>query len=174
MIPDISVFGFLILSFLSAGLSVYTNNCWLILVVLIVMLYRLYEMLLTVTNNYFFSQYDKKTAPTLKSIASMRRSLILLVLNIIDAINIFVVVNSAYARYVLQCKELGLSYWYKSTAYCLLTFNQDMLLDRFPKLENLAFIQTMIGLFLLVTVLSRIISDMPSLKVIENERNIPD
>ena len=172
VLPDAYVLSFLVLSTLLSILcgNRLINSCWLTILVCIIAVYRLYEIVITLINNFFFIQQDPRTSNILKNISSMRRSALFLLINVVEMVNLYVIIGCNYSLLFLKIKT-GFVALYRATTYCLLTFNQDPLLAISPRLENIAFAETITGLFIVVLVLSRIINEMPALRVLEHERN---
>lgn len=108
---------------------------------------------------------------TTTGLASVKRSLFLLLLNGVETLFWFALI---YIEISKQIGDIGRDYleFLKSSFYCLISNDPASIVSKSVSYETVAIIEIVVGLFLLVFALARVISSLPNLK--NQESNTPN
>lgn len=165
--PDIAIIFSLLMSVVFANIILkFEITDVFKYIMLVVGLYRMYEMLIYAIHSNFIYEELKKITPAGIRIASQRRKLILLLPNIFEMINYFIL----YGAIILN------PYWtdsyfesFRANFNCFVFQNSDILIEHSHELKKLAFFQSVLGLFYMIVCVAIILSGIIP-KTIEDDR----
>ena len=163
---DIYVCIMLSLSIVTAIISGYIyKSIWILTVIFCCVIYRIYEITVTLIFNFFTSKQTKKQPLEIR-VLSIKRCIFIFLLNVVEIANHFVALYFSFAR--LSKIDLTASYisMLKSSAYAFITYNTDAIIEISVNLSGLSFVQSMLGVFYTLILLTMLISNAPKIESI--------
>ncbi len=166
---DIYVFIMFLLSIVCGIFSRQIGNNVLNNIVVIAVVYRLYEMSVAITYNFYTSEQSEENLSATDRVASIKRSILLFVMNMIEIANWFVVLfiqkGTLKSLYNIP-KYLEL---FESSFLCFITQDADKINNIFNSVGALPFAECVLGYFYTVCFLAILLGNAPQIKSLSNK-----
>lgn len=157
------------LSLLCGIFSQQISNTYLNNIVVIAIVYRLYEMSVAILYNFFTSEQSEKNLSVKDRVASIKRSILLFVMNMIEIANWFIVLyiqkGTLKSLYNIP-KYLEL---FESSFLCFITQDADKINNIFNAIGGLTFAECVLGYLYTVCFLAILIGNAPQIKSLSNK-----
>lgn len=160
---DIYVCIMFILSVVLSTFSRHIGNVVLLNFILVGIVYRIFEITITLIYNFFVSEQTENEQSDYR-IFSVKRCILLFLLNVFEIVNHFITIYIVFGilrkiSYIPTYFEL-----FKGSALAFITQNSDMINEFFLEFSNISFIQCLLGYFYSVILLAMLIGNAPKIK----------
>lgn len=163
-LADTYVCSMILLSVLLSTNFKMIENHYLTIIILCFVIYRIYEMTITIIHNFFASDQNAADISQNMRIYSIKRSILLFVLNIFEIVNLFIILYIGIAK-INNVHDLPCYFdFFKASFFAFVIQDVGRINDIFSGFENLSFLQCALGYFYTVYLLAILIGNAPRIK----------
>lgn len=137
----------------------------ILIIILIYIIYSIYEITVTLVYNFFVSKQTKEQQEE-KRVFSIKRCILLFLINVIEIIHHFITVYIGFAYFVRIQFIPSYVQMFKASKYAFVTYNTDMINEIYNRFSNISFVQSLMGIFYAVILFAMLIGNVPKIESI--------